>query len=82
MTRLTLYAQWAEWSDAADFICRSDGDTVTITGYRGGDGPTVVVPAVIDGREVTAVSSGVFRDCAMTALVLPDTMQTVEDDAF
>ena len=81
VTGLTLYAQWAEWSAAADFICRSDGDTVTITGYHG-DGPTVVVPAVIDGREVTAVSSGAFRDCAMTALVLPDTMQTVEDGAF
>ena len=79
--QLTLYAQWARWSDAADFTYRTDGETVAITGCRGGD-PTVVVPAVIDGREVTAISSGAFRDCAMTELILPATLRTVEDGAF
>ena len=79
--RLTLYAQWARWSDAADFICAPDGDCVTITGYRGSD-TRVVIPALIDGREVTAISSGAFRNCTMTELILPATMDLVEEGAF
>ena len=78
---LTLYAQWAEWSAAADFTYRTDEETVTITGYHG-SGSTVVIPSVIDGREVTAIASGAFRGGAMTELILPATMRTVEDGAF
>lgn len=78
---MTIYAQWAKWSSAADFTCRQDGEAITITGYHG-SGPTVVIPAVIGGREVTAISSGAFRNCAMTEVILPTTLTVVEDGAF
>lgn len=78
---LTLYAQWAEWSAAADFTYRIDGEAVTVTGYHGSDS-TVAIPAVIDGREVAGIASGAFCGSAVTELVLPITMQTVEDGAF
>ena len=78
---LTLYAQWAKWSAAADFAYRQDGETVTITGYHGNDA-TVVVPAFIGDMEVTVIAAGAFRDCAMTGVVLPHTLTAVEDGAF
>ena len=78
---LTLYAQWAEWSAAADFTYRQDGEAITITGYHGG-GSAVAIPAAIGGREVTVIAAGAFRDCAMAEVILPNTLTAVEDGAF
>lgn len=78
---LTLYAQWARWSAAADFDWTVTENTVTITGYHGSD-PVVTVPAVLDGKPVTVISEGAFQNCNMTGVILPPSMVTVEDGAF
>ena len=78
---LTLYAQWAKWSDEGNFDWAYHAEGITVTGYRGNDA-AVVIPAVIDGREVTAIAAGAFRDCAMTGVILPETLTTVENGAF
>lgn len=78
---LTLYAQWAEWSSAADFTYRQDGETITVTGYHGNDA-NLAVPAFIDGMEVTRIAAGAFRNRAMTGVILPETLTAVEDGAF
>ena len=78
---LTLYAQWAKWSDGRDFDWAANEEGITITGYHGNDAG-LIVPAILDGREVTAIAAGAFRNCAMTGVVLPVTLSTVEDGAF
>lgn len=78
---LTLYAQWCQWTKPEAFSYTTEGDMVTITGYRGSN-DTVVVPAVIDGAQVTAVASGAFVNCAAASVVLPGTLQSVEPGAF
>lgn len=79
--RLTLYAQWARWSDSADFAWVSDGDDVTVTGYTGHDA-AVVVPAQLGGGTVTAIAADAFSGTRAEAIILPKTMRTVAPGAF
>ncbi len=53
----------------------------TVTGYLGSGG-TVAVPARIDGCPVVAVGDGAFRGADITAVILPDTVETVGWFAF
>lgn len=79
--RLTLYAQWAQWSDSGDFTwVREEGGTA-VTGYTGHDA-TVVIPARLDGEAVTAVTAGAFSESQAEAVVFPQTMRTVAAGAF
>lgn len=78
---LTLYAQWAKWNAPGDFAYVQDGDTLTITAYRGDDA-RVVVPAFINGIEVTTIGTGAFRGSSVTELILPTTLAVVEENAF
>ena len=78
---LTLYAQWAKWSDAQDFQWTANEEGVTVTGYHGSD-TVLVIPAAIEGNPVTAIAAGAFRNCPMTQVVFPNTLKTVEDGAF
>lgn len=78
---LTLYAQWAEESPAVDFDYTTDGDEVHITAYLGSNS-ICVIPQEIDGREVTKVCAGAFRDAPIDTLVLPPSIFTVEREAF
>lgn len=77
---LELYAQWAKWSDAADFSYTLE-DGITITGYSGTD-PVVVVPERIGGVDVTTIASGTFRGCRAEAVILPKSLVTVQTEAF
>ena len=79
--RLTLYAQWARWSDGADFTFLREGEEVTVTGYHGSE-DTVVLPARLDGGTVTAIAAGAFSGAEIKAAVFPETLQTVEAGAF
>lgn len=78
---LTLYAQWTAWSDAQDFEWTVHEETVTITGYHG-SGNAVVIPAVIDGKKVTAIAAGAFQSGTMTEVIFSDVLEAVEDGAF
>ena len=77
----TLYAQWARWSEAADFDWRESEGALTLTGYRGAD-ETLVIPAQIGGKPVKAIAAGAFRGCAARSVILPPGLQVVEADAF
>ena len=78
---LTLYAQWAKWSDESDFTWVRADDGVRITGYTGSD-ETVVIPAKLGGVEVTVIGTGAFADCDPEHVILPNTLKTIEDGAF
>lgn len=77
---LDLYAQWAKWSDPADFTYVIE-ETVTITGYSGNSDP-IVIPEIIDRLEVTAIAAGAFQNCAAQTVILPKSMETVAAGAF
>ena len=86
---VTLYAEWAAWLPADDFVYRvGAGGTASVTGYRGsGDAQMFVIPARIDGYTVTEIA-GSFTinipcgSIASPVLVLPDTVRSIGGGAF
>ena len=76
-----LYAQWAKWSEAADFRWDEEDGGLTLTGYRGAD-EVLVIPARIDGKPVKRLAAGAFRNLAAEAVILPPGLQVIEDGAF
>ena len=80
---MLLYAEWAPWSDAADFAYAptEDGGGVRLTEYRGG-AQTVCIPPRIGGRPVLQIDAGCFTNCAAQTVILPNTELTVQGGAF
>ena len=78
---LTLYVQWKAWSDEGDFQWSVQEGTATITAYTGSD-DILVVPAELGGHKVTQIASGAFQKGTMKEVILPTTMEVVEDGAF
>lgn len=76
----TLYAQWVKWNDPSDFTYTTGVD-ITITGYHG-SADTIVIPAVIDGKNVAAIGYHAFQNCDAKRLILPGTMKQVARGAF
>ena len=78
---ITLYAQWAKWSDPADFSYTAAEDGVTVTGYSGSD-RTVVIPEYLNGLPVTQIAAGAFANNTAQSVILPKSLLRVEDGAF
>ena len=56
--------------------------TVTITGYDGW-GEAVEIPAVIDGKSVTSIGNGAFRNCpGLESITIPYKVTSIGDSAF
>ena len=68
-------------SPASDFLYEEDGDGITILEYKGED-KNVVIPAMIEGKPVTAIGKDktVFFD--EVSVVMPDTVTVIHDRAF
>ena len=94
----TLYCIWAKesdpfWFDYVDVrIPRPEGVTeayaphwveegIKITGYCGSD-KTVVIPDMIDGKQVIALGTGAFNYLDMETLVMGRHILRVENNAF
>ena len=52
-----------------------------ITSYNG-NADSVTVPEAIDGKKVIAIAAGAFNNKSVTELILPKTLQLVENGAF
>lgn len=78
---LTLYAQWQRWMDGDLFDFEEGEDGLRITGCRGEE-DTVVIPANLDGKPVTAIAAGAFAGCGAKRVVLSPSLVAVEDGAF
>lgn len=76
-----LYAQWAEWNDAAEFDWEKTSGGVCITGWRG-EGERLVIPAELDGQPVVQIATGAFAGAECVQVILPESVRTVEPDAF
>lgn len=80
--RLTLYAQWEPWTDASEFeYSLTQYGNITINGYTG-TAETIVIPAEINGYEVTAIASRAFAGCGVKHVIFPTTMDRVAAEAF
>lgn len=78
---LTLYAQWAAWTDPACFTWEERGGGLTLTGYAGVE-DILVIPEHIGGVPVTAIAAGAFRDCPAQTVILSKALRGVENGAF
>ena len=78
---LVLYAQWAAWSAAEDFLWEAAEDGITITGYNGQEA-ALVIPAELDGQPVRRIAAGALQGCAAGAVILPPGLAEIEPGAF
>ncbi|MBQ0102153.1 MAG: leucine-rich repeat protein, partial [Firmicutes bacterium] len=76
--KLDLYVVWAKETPAEKFTFKNG----TITGFAGG-ADYVVIPETIEGQTVKKIKSGVFtNNLAITNVVIPRTVEEVQNDAF
>lgn len=76
-----LLPVWKEYTASDLFAVTADGK---ITKYHGGKsvGNEVVVPSAIGDMTITAIGANAFEGCTATTYYLPDTITTVENNAF
>ncbi len=77
----TLYCIWAKYSDPTAFTCEDNGLGWTITDYSGND-DTLVIPEWIGTKKVTRIAEKAFQYLSCTTLVIPKTVEIVENGAF
>lgn len=77
-----LYASWNETAKM-EFTYRENGEnTVELTGYQGTDA-VPLVPAVINGKQVTAIAEGAFaQNRVLYRLELPESIRNIGERAF
>lgn len=95
---LTLYCIWEPCADASLFTYRDASyalpagikranapewveNGVTVTGYHG-TGATLAIPETLGGKKVIGISAGAFVNESFDTLLLPRTLEYVEDGAF
>lgn len=74
---IDLYAVWLPETPEREFTFTVKNNTATVTGCtsRGG---TVVIPAMLGGKKVTAIAAGALKGLGVKKLVLPPELSTVE----
>lgn len=76
---------WAATAVAGDFTWTTnsaDTNTITVIGYAGAGGD-VALPAIVEGKTVTAIGDWAFYNCAsLTNLELPDSVKLIGGSAF
>lgn len=66
-------------AESFQYEVTEDG-TVRLTAYTG-EGGTVIVPDTIDGKSVTTLGEGLFKDSeSLTALSIPESVTSIEKD--
>ena len=71
LTILGLCARLLCGAQFGDFTYTDDGSAVTITDYPANLTGHVEIPAVIDGKPVTAIGASAFQSCALTGITIP-----------
>jgi len=69
-------------AEELSYTVNPDGTSITVTGYSGTAGE-IVIPAVIDGYQVTAIGEEAFYNSNTTqSVLLPNTVKSIADKAF
>ncbi|MBE6762744.1 MAG: hypothetical protein E7553_00100 [Ruminococcaceae bacterium] len=77
----TPFSATASASGDYEYTVNEDG-TVTITAYNGTDAD-VVIPAQINGADVTVIGENAFKNTAsLISVSFPETLTTIEPNAF
>lgn len=86
---ITLYAEWAAWSDTNDFLYQKNADgTLTLIGYKGNASiDPFVIPGTIDGTSVSVVSASFTTNMPNgkltgTTLILPESIRILKSNSF
>lgn len=75
-----LYPDFKEYTQERCFTVNESG---VLTAYTGdGDSDEIVIPERVGGMEVKTIGGGAFENCSAKAYYLPDTVTTVQNNAF
>jgi hypothetical protein len=72
---------WTEADNADSTVDENNAAAVYITGYKGVK-KDIVIPAKLNGKPVTSVGHGAFKDKGITSVVLPETLLEIAPNAF
>lgn len=65
------------------YSVNSDHTSCTVTGMGSCEDTEIIIPAVIDGYDVTEIGSGAFQDCtSLTSVTIPDSVTRIGENAF
>lgn len=77
-----VFAGWTAFAaQSGDFTYTVANGKATVTRYTG-NGGSVEVPAKLGGADVVAIGTFAFSGRTMTSVKLPNSLQTIETDAF
>ena len=81
--KITLYAQWKEWTEASSFeTLELEDGTLAINNYIGSkDIKEIVVPNIIDGKIVSIINENSFINLEFENLVLNTDLREIKDNA-
>lgn len=68
-------------ADGLAFTYEENGKGVTLTGWSGNT-KTLVIPQTVDGKPVTALGDGLFREHELERVTIPDGVRTIGWFAF
>lgn len=76
------FADSSSSNEAFEYEINEDGESITITSYRGLGG-SVKIPSNIDGKEVTGVGKAAFASCSqIEVLSIPVSVAEIDELAF
>ena len=60
-----------------------DDNTFSVTGHTDECAGNIIIPASVDGRSVTSIGSGAFKQCYdLTSVTIPNSVTCIGDSAF
>lgn len=79
-----LFAEWEKWTEANYTYTIEKGGDIILTGVYGNDVSTLVIPATIDGRTVSEISSNFACSykSAVKKVVFPLSMFRIQSGSF
>ena len=66
----------------AQFTFTTNNGAITITGYNTAAGLNVVIPSMTNGYPVTNIGSGAFEYCALTSVIILNSVTSIGTNAF
>lgn len=77
-----LFPIWKEYTDTDYFNINQWGGVCLLDNISLNNINEIVIPNKINGVKVTSIIAGAFTNCSASVYYLPDTINTVEDNAF